>query len=197
MLLWQLLWLPVCFLCGALPTAVWLGRLAGVDIRQYGDGNPGATNVLRAAGQYWFALALCAEFSKAAVPVGLAYYVFQWEGWILWPIAWLPAVGHVFSPFLGGQGGKALAAILGSWIGLTLWVIPAVLLFSVTFFFGLIRGEAWVVVCAGVVTLLFMWLQGYPPLFMLIFLSQLALALWTHRADFKTRPELRLKGKKL
>ena len=194
MLLWQLLWLPVCFLCGALPTAVWLGRLAGVDIRQYGDGNPGATNVLRAAGKAWFMLALCAEFSKAAVPVGLAFYVFQWQGWVLWPMALLPAVGHVFSPFLGWQGGKALAAILGSWIGLTLWEVPAVLLITLLFFFALLKGEAWVVLATGTVTLFYLWLVGHPPLFMFIFASQLALALWTHRGEFKNRPELRRRG---
>ena len=39
----------ISFLCGSLPFSVWLGKLfVGVDVRQYGDGNPGAANVFRA-----------------------------------------------------------------------------------------------------------------------------------------------------
>ena len=88
----QLIWILLSYLSGALPLSVWIGRLAGKDIRQYGDGNPGATNVLRAAGWGWFFVALCADFSKAAVPVGLAHYVFQWQDWWLLPIALAPSI---------------------------------------------------------------------------------------------------------
>ena len=114
------LWTIIAFIFGSLPTAVWIGRLAGVDIRNVGDRNPGATNVVRAAGMGWGIAALATEFSKAAIPVGLTYVTFSWQGYEAVPIAIAPSLGHAFSPFLNWRGGKALATMLGAWIGLTL-----------------------------------------------------------------------------
>ena len=58
-MLFPILWIILCFLCGSLPFSVWIGAfLLGKNIRQYGDANPGATNVLRAGGKASAALAL-------------------------------------------------------------------------------------------------------------------------------------------
>ena len=70
-----LLWIVVSFLFGALPYSVWIGRLNGVDIRQYGDHNPGATNVLRGTGsKFWFIVAVMNTYRislpPAACPLG-------------------------------------------------------------------------------------------------------------------------------
>ena len=47
-----ILWTAIAYLCGSVPFAVWLGRLLlGKDIRRFGDGNPGGTNVIRAGGR--------------------------------------------------------------------------------------------------------------------------------------------------
>ena len=47
-----ILWTAIAYLCGSVPFAVWLGRLLlGKDIRRFGDGNPGGTNVIRAGGK--------------------------------------------------------------------------------------------------------------------------------------------------
>ena len=60
------------FLLGALPFSVWIGRFGlQRDIMKVGDGNPGATNVLRAGGFLWFSLALMLDIGKGALPVGL------------------------------------------------------------------------------------------------------------------------------
>ena len=67
------LWTILSFIIGALPFSVWIGKVAlKVDIRQYGDKNPGATNVLRAGGYGWFFVALMRDIRKGAAPVGLA-----------------------------------------------------------------------------------------------------------------------------
>lgn len=178
------LWLVISFLCGALPLAVWIGRLAGHDIRQVGDGNPGATNVLRAAGWPWFILALCAEFSKGAIPVGIAYQLWGWRDWWMVLIALAPGLGHAFSPFLGGRGGKALAALLGSWIGLTLWRVPAVMLISLTFFFLLFRRkhELWAILATLAVACAYLLLFNPSPLLLTILATHLLLILWTHKS---------------
>jgi glycerol-3-phosphate acyltransferase PlsY len=61
------------------------------------------------------------DISKAAIPVGLSYYNLGIRGIPMYLIAIAPILGHVFSPFLQFHGGKAIAASLGVWIGLTIW----------------------------------------------------------------------------
>jgi acyl phosphate:glycerol-3-phosphate acyltransferase len=187
-MLLQLLWIPFSYLCGALPLSVWIGRMAGKDIRQYGDGNPGATNVLRAAGWKWFALAICADFSKAAVPVGLAHYVFHWTDWPLFFIALAPSVGHTFSPFLGWQGGKALATMLGAWIGLTLWELPVLLLTGLTVGNFLVGPAGWAVLFTAVPIFGYLLWRNFALIYLAIFLGQIALVIYTHLADLRQRP---------
>lgn len=176
----QLLWIFISFLCGALPLALWIGRVAGHDIRQVGDGNPGATNVLRAAGWPWFMAAICAEFSKGAIPVGIAYQLWGWHNWWMVPIALAPGLGHAFSPFLGGRGGKALAALLGSWIGLTLWHMPALMLITLTAVYLLTKREAWAITAALLTSLLYLLFIAPNTLFVTILLTHIALILYTH-----------------
>ena len=63
------LWTLIAFLSGSIPFSVIAGRVAAdVDIRKYGDHNPGATNVLRATGWGWGALAGTLDYLKGAVP---------------------------------------------------------------------------------------------------------------------------------
>jgi len=115
----------IAFLSGSLPFSVWLGKLLlGVDIRQYGDGNPGAANAFRTGNKLIGALALGLDISKAAAPVGFAYFNLGIRGAEMTLIALAPILGHAFSPFLRLQGGKALATALGVWIGLTIWKVP-------------------------------------------------------------------------
>lgn len=185
------------YLSGALPLAVWTGRLAGHDIQRIGDGNPGATNVIRAAGITWGGLAYILEFSKAAVPVGLAYFAFGWgaaagwEQWLMAPIAVAPSLGHAFNPFLGGQGGKALATILGTWIGLTLYEMPIVILLALILFFILLDNDGWSVLLTAAVATLYLLLFLPRPLFLVVIGLQIALVIWTHRADLAGPPQLR------
>ncbi|MBK9122516.1 MAG: glycerol-3-phosphate acyltransferase [Chloroflexi bacterium] len=115
------------FFCGALPLAVWLGRVGlRRDIREVGDRNPGAFNVIRSGGLAWGGLAIVLEVSKGALPVGIAAQVVGLSGWELVLAGIAPVLGHAYSPFLGFRGGKAVAVTLGVWIGLSLWTVPVV-----------------------------------------------------------------------
>jgi acyl phosphate:glycerol-3-phosphate acyltransferase len=112
-----LLALALSFVCGSLPFSVWLTRLLlHQDVRRYGDGNPGATNVVRAGSNGVGLLVLVLDISKAAAPVGWAYFDLGYRGLPMFLIAMAPILGHAFSPFLGFRGGKALAVTLGVWI---------------------------------------------------------------------------------
>jgi len=142
------------FLLGMLPFSVWVGRLAGKEVRAVGDGNPGAMNAWRAGGAKLGLPALLLDFLKGVVPVGLAVYAGV-EGWPLVPVLVAPPLGHAFSPILKFRGGKALAATFGVWAGATAWIVPVVL--GGLFVLGKLARipDAWVVALGGAGALAF------------------------------------------
>lgn len=180
------MWGLIAFLSGSLPLAWWMGWLGmGVDIRRYGDGNPGAMNVWRAGGRAWFVLALLLEFLKGAVPLWLAQGLSHLSGWQLVPPAIAAPLGHAFSPWLRFRGGKALAVTFGVWSGLTLWQIPILL----GGMFGLLlrwtSSEAQTVrigmLILNVVLAIAAAVGWAHPAWLFIALSHTILLFWTHR----------------
>lgn len=184
------------FFLGALPLAVWVGRwTTGQDIRQFGDGNPGATNVLHAGSRGGFLLALMLDVGKGALPVGLAYQQLGIQDWRIVPIALAPVAGHAFSPFLGGHGGQALATALGAWIGLTLWSLPLAALGALIFWRLLLQPKGWATLLA-LCTLGLAILRWYPDAaFVAILAGQASILLGKQIGDLRQRPSLRLAGK--
>lgn len=178
--------------CGSLPFSLWIGKIfLGLDIRQFGDGNPGATNVFRAGNNLIGLFALMLDISKAAAPVGLAYYSLDIRGFPMLLIAIAPLLGSVFSPFLGFKGGKSIATALGVWIGLTIWKasLPGVLaaLIGVVLF----TPPGWSVMLGlgGILVTLLLWLPD--PLLIWVWVFQTLILAWTHRDDLHHTPKLR------
>jgi glycerol-3-phosphate acyltransferase PlsY len=180
------------YICGSLPFSVWLGKIfLGLDVRRYGDGNPGATNVYKAGSTMVGFMALILDISKAAAPVGYAYFNLDIRGAAMFLIALAPIFGHVFSPFLGFKGGKALATALGMWIGLTIWKVS--LPVAVGAFIGifLFTTSGWAVMFAmgAILPVLLIWLPD--PLFILLWAAETVILAWTHRTDLRHPPRLR------
>lgn len=117
----------LAYLSGALPWAVWLGRLRGLDVRRVADRNPGAANAFRAGGWRLGAAVLALDFLKAFVPVLIARWGLPLDDATLFWVALMPTVGHAFSVFLGLRGGRALVTLFGVWAGLTLYQVPLVM----------------------------------------------------------------------
>jgi glycerol-3-phosphate acyltransferase PlsY len=175
-----------------LPFAVWIGRLAlRRNIQEYGDKNPGATNVLRAGSKVWFVVAVIADISKAAVPIGLAYQIAGIRGWPMWAIAIAPTLGHIFSPFLGWRGGKALATVFGAMIGLTLYELPLVVLPTVIILSALLTVTGWAVMLTMAVLLAYLFLFHPDPLLLTTMATLWLLLAYTHRTDLHRRPSFR------
>jgi glycerol-3-phosphate acyltransferase PlsY len=105
--------IAVAYLLGALPFSVWIARAYGVDVRKVGSGNPGATNVLRAAGRGAGVLALACDIGKGVVAVILARWLMPSPSWWGWT-ALAAVCGHVFSIFLAFRGGKGVATAAGA-----------------------------------------------------------------------------------
>jgi glycerol-3-phosphate acyltransferase PlsY len=102
----------LAFIVGSIPFGYVIGKLKGVDVRQHGSGNIGATNVSRVLGKKYGALVLFLDALKGALPVlilkilelPLEYQVLS---------GFFAILGHCFSPFLKFKGGKGVATGLG------------------------------------------------------------------------------------
>jgi acyl phosphate:glycerol-3-phosphate acyltransferase len=182
----------ISFLCGSLPFSVWLGKLfLKVDVRQYGDGNPGAANVFKAGSKVVGLFALILDVSKAAAPVGLSYYNLGIRGFPMFLIAIAPVLGHVFSPFLKFHGGKAIAVSLGVWVGLTIWKASLAGVTGTVIGIALMTSPGWAVMLGmlSILVTLLIWIPD--PLLLLVWAGQTLILIWTHRSDLHQRPRLR------
>lgn len=182
----------ITFVSGSLPFSVWMGKLLlKVDVRNFGDGNPGAANVFRSGNKAIGILALCLDVSKAAVPVGLSYYNLGIRGIPMYLIAIAPILGHVFSPFFGFHGGKAIAASLGVWIGLTIWKASLAGVIGTVVGITLMTSSGWAVML-GLAMILLAIVFWIPDQFLLVvWMSEMLILSWTHRSDLRKRPVLR------
>lgn len=118
------------YLIGSVPTAIWLGKMWGVDLRRDGTGNPGANNARRLGGYTLALLVLVVEIAKGflAVVVGLA--IADQTGALA---AGLAAVaGNVYNVWLGFRGGKGLGISGGVILGLWPAAFPIVVLVIAT-----------------------------------------------------------------
>ncbi|HRZ47820.1 MAG TPA: glycerol-3-phosphate 1-O-acyltransferase PlsY [Bacteroidales bacterium] len=126
MLFWKvILWLWGAYMVGSIPTSVWVGRLFhGVDVRDHGSGNAGATNTIRVLGlktgipvlvfdafKGWIVVIL-APLSGFFVPGSDAYVNFQLSMGIS------AVLGHLFPVYAGFRGGKGVATLFGVIIAL-------------------------------------------------------------------------------
>lgn len=142
-----LFWTLFGFGLGSISFSVWMGRiLVHRDVRQYGDGNPGAANLMRAGGWRIGLLAGVLDYCKGLIPVGAAHFFSDISGWGLLPIALAPVLGHAYSPFLKFHGGKAVATTFGIWTGLTLGEGPILLGAFLAAYFLLLASDSWSVI---------------------------------------------------
>jgi glycerol-3-phosphate acyltransferase PlsY len=184
----------LAFWLGACPFSLWIGKwLLGKDIRNYGDGNPGAFNVLRAGGRKAFVLAVILDIGKGVPFVALAHYYFELPMAMVMAVGLSAILGHAFTPILRFDGGKALAVMGGVLLGLPQHDMFIAIVILMLLGFLLIDVDAWRVMFATTATLIYLVVEkgvSLEPLFMLCVIAILAVK---HFDDLKTRP--RLKGR--
>ncbi len=110
----------LAYLIGSIPTSVWVSRyFFGVDIREYGSGNAGATNTFRVLGSKWGTFVMIVDIIKGVVATSLyvlvPYYMHdEWQRTNLMVGLGLSAViGHIFPLFADFKGGKGVASLFG------------------------------------------------------------------------------------
>ncbi len=171
------IWLLAAYLLGSVSFALILGRLKGIDIRQHGSSNVGATNLGRTLGKKWGIACTLLDMGKGLGPVlgygfsaGLiatnepigAIAMLQWLA-----VGVTAVVGHVFPVFLKFKGGKGVATSAGALFGFwPVLAVPALAAFVVWFvvtkttaYVGLASVAAAAVLPVFVVG--FAWVTGY------------------------------------
>ncbi|WP_287417472.1 glycerol-3-phosphate 1-O-acyltransferase PlsY [Oceanithermus sp.] len=181
MSLYALVTLLLAYLFGSVPAGVLIARLYGVNIREVGSGNIGATNVLRALGWGPALVVFAFDMFKGGLAVLIARALGV-DGWLLGGVALAAVLGHNFSVFLGFKGGKGVATSFGT----VLFLDPQVALFGLIVALVVIALTRYV--SAGSLTGTFAGLVyaafAGRPLWELVALALLvALVFWTHREN--------------
>lgn len=187
-----ILLIVAAYLLGSIPSAVWIGkRFYGVDVREHGSKNAGATNTLRVLGRRaalpvfamdmgkGFAAVMLYNLSPYKADAGLVFYV---------KLALVIAVvlGHIFPVFAGFKGGKGVATLAGSVLG----VSPAAVLLCFLTFLVVLAISHYVSLSSMTAGVMFpvytILLPGPTEIPMLVFSCVIALLLiWTHRRNIK------------
>ena len=122
----ELLLIVLAYLIGSIPTSVWVSQyFFGIDIREYGSGNAGATNVYRVLGPKWGTTVMIVDMVKGIVAVKLALLLPQYADSTtkflnLQIVLGLGAVlGHVFPIWADFRGGKGVATLFGLVLGIS------------------------------------------------------------------------------
>ncbi len=126
--MYQILLVIAAYLIGSVPTSVWVSRsFFGIDIRDYGSGNAGATNTYRVLGSKWGTLVMVIDMLKGFLAVKLAFllpdYAVDEFARTNFQIAlgMCAVLGHIFPIWAQFRGGKGVATLFGLVLGVSPW----------------------------------------------------------------------------
>jgi len=171
------------YFVGSLSPSVLLGRLVkGVDVREHGSGNAGATNAFRVLGTRLGVAVLVADVLKGFLPVLLARYFADPAVTVL--VAMAAIAGHNWSVFLKGKGGKGVA----TGAGVILAMMPLILIVLVAVFAIVLAVTSTVSIASLTATVLFpiLTIATARPLSYVVFsLVGSAVVIYGHRANIR------------
>lgn len=132
----------ISYLIGSMPTALWVGKaFFGIDIREHGSGNSGATNTFRVLGKKAGFMVLFLDIMKGLTAASIVRYLdFVEIGTVRYVNLQLlfglsSVLGHIFPAYANFKGGKGIATLLGMIIGIHyLSAVVCLMLFVVVLF---------------------------------------------------------------
>lgn len=174
------------YLAGSVPFAYLAGRARGIDLREHGSGNLGATNAIRVLGPRIGGLVYVADTLKGLLPVLLLPKVVTSPSPDLWAIAFglAAVIGHVRPVFLRGKGGgKGVATAGGVFLGLA-WLptLISVVVFAVTLMATRIVSVSSLLSAVALPIALLVWAGPDSPVF-IVSLAIMLFVVWTHRSN--------------
>jgi acyl-phosphate glycerol 3-phosphate acyltransferase len=111
------------YLAGSLPVVYLLGRFAGVDLRRYGSGNVGSSNLTAAAGLGAGLAGGISDAARGALAVLVTRRLARDEALAGWALL-AALAGQCWPPLLGWRGGRGVATLVGGMLALTPWAAP-------------------------------------------------------------------------
>ncbi len=121
----ELLLILLAYLIGSIPTAVWVSKSCfGIDIREYGSGNSGATNTYRILGSRWGTFVMIVDMLKAIIAIKLAFFLpdsFHYELYLInmqVGLGMAAVAGHIYPIWAKFKGGKGVATLFGMVLGI-------------------------------------------------------------------------------
>jgi len=124
----ELLLIVLAYLIGSITTSVWVSQyFFGIDIREYGSGNAGATNTYRVLGPKWGTWVMIIDMLKGMAAVNLALLLPQYSGHdtqllnFQIGLGLAAVVGHIFPIWADFRGGKGVATLFGLVAGISPW----------------------------------------------------------------------------
>ena len=182
------------YLLGSIPFGYVAGRIAGIDIRNYGSGNVGATNVIRTLGKSYGYPVFAADFLKGFGAVKMSIMIAtrvqsEWSSPEMFGIvaAILSVLGHSYPVWLRFKGGKGVATSAGALFGLApIAALAGVAIWILTFWLTRYVSVASIAAAAVLpfIILITTWLSRTTG--KLLFYSSVCLAavvIWRHRSN--------------
>lgn len=121
----EVLLIVLAYLIGSISTAVWVSKyFFGIDIREYGSGNAGATNTYRVLGAKWGTVVMAIDMFKAIIAVKLAFllpYAYENDIYLVnmqLGLGLAAVLGHIFPIWAEFRGGKGVACLFGMVLGI-------------------------------------------------------------------------------
>ena len=178
--------LLAAYLIGAFPSSYVVGRLVrGIDLREHGSGNLGATNVFRVLGWRAATPVFILDIAKGWFPT---FFFARWDGHpdMRWALAYGAAaiIGHVFSVYVNFKGGKGVATGTGVFFALAPVAILIGMLLWGLLLFGTRTVSLASIVAAASLPLSVLVLQGVTAVFWLA-LAVSVFVIYAHRSNVR------------
>lgn len=178
-----LIYLLIAYLCGSIPSAVWIGKIFfHKDPRNYGSGNMGTTNAFRVLGKKAGTTVLICDVLKGLLPVLLAVNA-KLPIDAIWVVI-AAVIGHVYPIFAQFRGGKAMATVAGAMLAYNpfLLSIGLAVFLSVLFLSSMVSLAS--MTCVFVVMIL-TYITKTSLLLRLLITALFAFIVWRHRTNVK------------
>jgi acyl phosphate:glycerol-3-phosphate acyltransferase len=185
----------VSYLLGSIPAGYLAGRMAGIDIRNVGSGNIGATNVTRVLGRCYGYPVFMVDFLKGVLAVGISIFLAKYvplrstSAELLGIVAAVFCViGHAFPVWLGFRGGKGVATSAGVLFGLMplaalIGAVVWIFMFETTRYVSVASITAAIALPVAVLVITYArQTSGWMPFYLCLCLA--AVVIFRHRSNF-------------
>lgn len=182
----------IAYLLGSIPFSVWIGKaFFGIDVREHGSGNAGATNTLRVLGKPAGFSVLFLDFAKgfAAASLALLFSDLRYSGHLLeykMLLGICAVIGHIYPVFAQFKGGKGIATLIGVVAGMD-WMLALCCFVTFVIIVAITRYISLGSMLSGIISPLYAGLiHNWRELNLVYFCTVVGLlVVYTHRSNIK------------